>query len=197
MFLKRAAVFFTVAFMAAGPVSGQQLELMPGHQEEDEVVATVDGEEIHMSQLEEAARVQQISFQMMQINPQFGQFLQTAAGQELMDEYRRFALDNLINETLLSQKAGREGIEVSEAEIEEHFSRHVEEIKAQQDITEQELVQALQQQGVSSLDEYRQIFVEHSNLEEQKLLEEAGVEDADVEEYVQRLREEADIEIHL
>lgn len=197
MFLKTLAVLFTAAIIGSVPLEGQQVQPVPGQQdqEEDEVVATVDGEEIYMSQLEEAAGIQGLSIQMMQINPQFGQFLQTESGNELLNEYRRFSLDNLINETLLSQKADREGIEVSDKEIDSNFDQHIEEIKEQQDLSDKELEEALQQQGISSLDEYRQVFVENSNLEEQKLLEEEGVEDTEVEDFVQKLREEADIEI--
>ena len=197
MFLKSIVAGLIFIFATSGTAKPQQMQMMPSPETEDRVVATVDGEEIKMSRLQEAAQTQHLTFQMMQINPQFGQFLQTEKGQELMHEFQIFVLNTLIDQTLLSQKAGREGIEVSKAEIDEQFNQHLEQIQSQHGISESELEEALKQQGISSLQEYRQLFVQHSNLKEQKLLEEAGIEDADVEEYVQKLRQEADIEIKL
>ncbi len=198
MFLKTIAAGFIAVISASFPLQAQEMQMMPAQQQPaDEVVATVDGEEIYMSELENAAQTQMLALQMMQIVPQFGQFLQSESGQHTLDEYRRFVLDNVIDEKLLAQKAGREGIEVSEAEIDEHFDRHINNIKTQHGLTEEELASTLQQQGISSLDEYKDIFVEHSNLEEQKLLEEAGIEADGLEEYVHQLRQEAEIEIRL
>ncbi len=194
MFIKKLYVFLALSVMLTCPLAAQQLQ-MPG-QEEDRPAATVNGETIYMIELNQAAQSQMLIFQMMQVNPQFAQFLQTETGLEFLDEYQRFVLDNLISRTLLTQEAGREGIELSDAEIDEHFNSHIRDIKEQHGLSEEELEEELQQQGIPSMQEYKEVFVEHSNLKEQKLLQEAGVEDADLQEYIRDLRRQADIDIH-
>ncbi|MGM0567874.1 MAG: SurA N-terminal domain-containing protein [Elusimicrobiota bacterium] len=197
MFFKILTAVLATAFFSYSQPAAQQLPMMPEAQAEDKVVATVEGEDLYMSQLQELAQTQQLVFQMMNINPQFAQFLQSREGEQALEEYEKFVLGNLISHTLLKQEAEKEGIEITEQEKQEHFENHIQQLKEQHQLSQDDLEDLIQQQEISSMDEYRELFLEHSNLKEHKLLEKEGIDDSNIEEYITGLKEKADIEIHL
>lgn len=168
------------------PVMAQEEQAQEQAQQQPvqgEIVAEVNGQEITMGELEQQANTQQLIMQLFQTDQVFAQLLySTEAGQNLLDEYRKRKLDGLVEQRLLQQKAEKEGIELTDEEKEEYFQNHIEQLKAQNNISEEELVSALQQQGIESLEDYRQLFLENSNIVINKLLEKDVFDNIEVTE---------------
>jgi peptidyl-prolyl cis-trans isomerase SurA len=151
----------------------QELSLQESQQPEEQVVAKVNGENINRQELQQKTNLQMITQQLFQIDQTFAQFLNySEAGQEFLEEYNRHVLDDLINQFLLTQEAERRGIEVTEEDEDYYFEQHIDTIKERQGISEEEMLEILQQQNVESLEQYQEIFVENSNLPLQKLTQE-------------------------
>ncbi|MGM0409322.1 MAG: peptidylprolyl isomerase [Bacillota bacterium] len=152
---------------------------------ETEVVATVNGEELTRQELEQAAGTQQLIMQIYQSNQQFAQLLASSEeGQNLLEEFNKTKLEELINNTLLKQAAKESGLEVSDEEKQEVFQQQIEQMKQQNDMNDEELEEALKQQGIESMEEYQKMFMEDENLAEdilvQKFIEEEVLADIEV-----------------
>lgn len=131
--------------------------------QEDKVAAVVNGEEIMVSEVDQFAGTQQLVMSLYQSNQQFAQLLlQSEPGQELLKEFQKRKLDELINQRLLEQEAEDRNIEVSQQEKDEMFEQHLDQIKQQNDMSEEDLKQALKQQGIESMDQYKEMFMEQS-----------------------------------
>lgn len=144
-------------------------------QNKKEVVATIDGEEVYMRELEQTANIQQIMIQLQQQHPQFVQFLYTSPeGQKLLDAYKRSQLNDLISRKLLKREAEREEIVLTQKDKENYFNEQVEMIKQQQNMSDKELLNALKKQGIESLEKFKEFFIQQQkdNLIVQKLVEE-------------------------
>ncbi|MFW5999511.1 MAG: SurA N-terminal domain-containing protein [Halanaerobiaceae bacterium] len=155
-----------------------------GGGEESEKVATVDGEELTMQELEQAAGIQQIMMQMQQ-NPEFVEFLNTSdEGQEFLDAYKKEQLDSLIEQKLLEMEVEEQEIELTDEEKDEYFDEQLEMIKQQQGMSEDEILENLEQQDIDSMDEFKDQFLsqQEDNLKVQKLLDEKAGEDIEVTE---------------
>ncbi|MFW6410366.1 MAG: SurA N-terminal domain-containing protein [Halanaerobiales bacterium] len=155
-----------------------------GGGEESEKVATVDGEELTMQELEQAAGIQQIMMQMQQ-NPEFVEFLNTSdEGQEFLDAYKKEQLDSLIEQKLLEMEVEEQEIELTDEEKDEYFDEQLEMIKQQQGMSEDEILESLEQQDIDSMDEFKDQFLsqQEDNLKVQKLLDEKAGEDIEVNE---------------
>ncbi len=160
----------------------QELSLQDPQQPEEQFVAEVNGEKINRQELQQKTNLQMITQQLFQIDQNFAQFLNySEAGQEFLEAYNRHVLDDLIDEVLLQQEAEKRGIEITEEDEDHYFEQHIDTIKEQQGITEEEIVEILQQQNIESLEQYQEIFVENSNLTIQKLIQELtrGIEITD------------------
>jgi hypothetical protein len=171
------------AYDAPEESSGQQeLSIQDSMQEADEqVIASVNGENLYREQLQQKTRLQLIHQQLFQIDQKFAQFLNySEAGQQFLEEYNRYIMNDLIDEVLLMQEADRRGIKVTEEDEDYYFEEHIENIKEQQGINEEEIVEILQGQGVDSLEQYQQIFVENTNLLVEKLTNEEIISDIEI-----------------
>ncbi len=164
-------------FIFSAPLSGQeQSELQ---QNKKQVVATIDGKEVYMKELEQMANLQQIMIQLQQQYPQFVQFLYTSPeGEKFLDAYKRSQLNNLISRKLLEREAEREEIELTQKDKENYFKDQLEMIKQQQNMSEEELLKALQKQGIESLEKFKEMFIQQQkdSLIVQKLIEEIVLE---------------------
>lgn len=229
MKLKSLVLMTLVLVLVSVPVLGQgqgqgMQGMMPEGQsdiEPDEVVATVNGEELLFEELEEITGIQNLTMQLMQSNPQFAQFLtESEAGEKFLNAYRRDSVDELIQQELLRQKADELDIEVTEEKEDEYFSQVKEQLdsqREQQDLSEEEYIEQLNQQipdqEIESMDDIKELVLAEADLRTQVLIEEHIVdeidEDLDEEEmqqaqleqnedfqaYVDELREEADVEV--
>ncbi len=173
--LFKKLILITFAFLLFGmPVLSQ--EATGGEEIEGQIIAIVNGENLYMQDLEKRTNIQLITQQLSQIDQKFAQFLNySEAGQEFLMEYNRYVLDDLIGEILLLQEAGRKGIEVTEEDEDYYFEQHINEIKEKNGLSEEEILEVLQQQQIESLEQYQEVFVSNSNLLVQKLMEEEGI----------------------
>ncbi len=173
--LFKKLILITFAFLLFGmPVLSQ--EATGGEEIEGQIIAIVNGENLYMQDLEKRTNIQLITQQLSQIDQKFAQFLNySEAGQEFLMEYNRYVLDDLIGEILLLQEADRKGIEVTEEDEDYYFEQHINEIKEKNGLSEEEILEVLQQQQIESLEQYQEVFVSNSNLLVQKLMEEEGI----------------------
>lgn len=126
-----------------------------------EIAAYVNGEEISMQELEQFAGVEGIIMQSLQMNQEFTSvILQTEAGQEVIEEYKRLKLEQLIINQLLVQEAKKNEIKVSDQEMNNIFDQQIKAFKQQNNFNDEQLEKNIQQKGFESLAQYRDIFFE-------------------------------------
>ncbi|MBF8437884.1 peptidyl-prolyl cis-trans isomerase [Halanaerobiaceae bacterium Z-7014] len=146
--------FLAVTLLTGSVVSAQEMA-------EDELAAIVNGEEISILEIDEFIGTEQVVMQIFQTNQEFGQLLlQTEAGHDLMNEYRKMKFDEFLTYYLLNREVEEKGLEMTDDDKDEFFDDHLELVMAQNNMNEQELLQVLQQQGIQSLDEYKEMFLE-------------------------------------
>lgn len=164
-------------FLISAPLFGQ-VQSKP-QQNKKKVVATIDGKEVYMKELEQKANLQQIMMQLQQRHPKFVQFLYSSPeGQNFLEAYKRNQLNDLIARKLLKREAKREEIVLTRKDKENYFNEQLEMIKKQQKMSEEELVKALQKQGIESIEKFKEVFIKQQkdNLVVQKLIEEIVLE---------------------
>lgn len=128
------------------------------------IAAVVGGQEITVSEVDDYAKTQQLVQQLYQVNPQFTQLLfSTQSGEGLLNEWRKKQLDQMIMENLMMDEVAKRGITISDQEKDQLFNEQVQMIMQQNQLTEDQLVDALKQQGIGSLDEYKQYFMEQND----------------------------------
>ncbi len=174
------------------PVMAQNTEEVSEAVNEDtpQVAATVNGEEISMQELEQFAGVRNVLMQILQSNQEFGTVLiQTEAGQNVITEFRKYKLDQLVTSKLLIQEAKSRGIEVSEEEKNNIFDQQVNALKQQNNLNDEQFQRAIQQQGFESLDQYKDMFMENNmdgflvNKLRDEVISDISISDAEAEEY--------------
>ena len=108
IFVAIAALIFTVPVMATEGASDS-------NNSEGEIAAIVNGEKITVRELDQYANIQQLVMSLYQNNQQFAQLLlQTEAGQDLLNEYRKTKMDSMITKELLKMEAEKRNIELTE-----------------------------------------------------------------------------------
>ncbi|MGM0445986.1 MAG: peptidyl-prolyl cis-trans isomerase [Bacillota bacterium] len=138
----------------------------------NEEVAEVNGDSVTANELEQFAQTQQLVMQISQVDQSFAQLLFSSdPGQNLLKEYRKVKLDELINQKLLSQAAQESNVEVTQEEKDQYFNQQVEQIKEENDLSQEEFEDVLEQQGISSVEEYKERFLENSNILVDKFLQ--------------------------
>jgi len=181
---KKLLTVFTLALLIpvlSIGVMAQEVNVEDPNEGETEVVATVNGEKISRQELEQAAGTQQLIMQIYQNNQQFAQLLaSTEAGQNLLEEFNKTKLEEVINNTLLKQAAKDSGVELTEKEKNEMFNRQVEQLKSQNNWSDEQFKQVLSQQGIGSIEDYKEMFLENENLAVQKYIEEEILADLEV-----------------
>lgn len=182
IFAAIVALLFTTPIMATEGTSSDESEA--------ELAAIVNGEKITISELDQFANMQQLIMSLYQNNQQFTQLLlQTEAGQDLLNEYRKTKLDGMITMELLKMEAEKRNIELSEEEKNEMFNQQLASIKQNNNLTDEQLLSSLNEQGISSLEEYKGMFLENNknNLVINKLMQEVtnevNISDEEAKEY--------------
>ncbi len=159
----------------------------------DEIVATVNGEEIYRNDFEQVLEQEKMEYQMQGVD------FDSEEMSDTLEELEQHVLDNyFIIPTLIKQKAEEEGITVSSKEVEQRYHEYVaafggeEELLQQlealnmtredidEDITHELLIQ-------NYLDYYMDQYLEN-NPEEKVVKDEIEVTTEDLEEYYQQLR---------
>jgi len=167
IFVAILVLMFTTPIIATEGTSSNESEA--------DLAAIVDGEKITISELDQFANMQQLIMSLYQSNQQFTQLLlQTEAGQDLLNEYRKTKLDGMITMELLKMEAEKRNIELSEEEKDKMFNQQLASIKQNNNLTNDQLLSSLNEQGISSLEEYKGMFLENNkdNLVINKLMQE-------------------------
>lgn len=185
-----ALVMISLLFISI-PLMAQESE-----QQNNEVAAVVNGQNITENQLEQYAGIQQLVMTLFQSNQQFASvLLDSEEGEALINEFKKRKLDGLIEQTLLEQEAEARNVIVSQEDKEESFNQHLNQIKQQYNLSESQLVETLSQQGIGSLDQYKEMFLNESeqdlliNKLSQEVVEEAEVSDQEIENYYNENKE--------
>jgi len=121
---KRNFVIFSLILLLVTPFSGvlAQENGSSSQQQQPTVVATVNGSEITQQELSQSAQVYPIIMTLSRQFRSFAQFLMTSeAGNEFLTEYRKYALDNLIEQELQKQKMNELGIEANDEEVQKQI----------------------------------------------------------------------------
>lgn len=130
---------------------------------EDQVVAVVKGQEITMNELDNATNLSQLIMQLYQLDQQFtGLLFSSDSGQALLNEYRKIQLDQYIIQILLTQEVEAKGITLSEDEKFAIFQNQIENVMRQNNFSQEQLLAALNQQGLATLEDYRNFFMEQN-----------------------------------
>lgn len=155
-------------------------------QSEPTVVATVNGENITQQQLSSATQVYPIIMTLSQKYRNFAQFLMTdEAGSKFLSEYRKYMLDQLIDQTLKQQQIKEKGITVPEEEVQSEIDKIIENNDQFND--EKALEDYLKNNQNMSMDEFKSMIKE--SLRSQKLTEEVTKDVTISEEQVQEYYE--------
>jgi len=159
-------------------------------QSQDKIAAVVNGEEITLNEVDQYANTQQVLMSVYQANQEFGQLLfQTEAGNKLIREFQKRKMDELITKRLLANEAQKRNLTVSQEEKDKVFNDYIERVKSSNNLNDEQLLNALKQQNINSLEEYKQMFIENSeeslliNKLQEQVLGDVAVSDQEVEDY--------------
>ncbi len=179
--MKKVVFVLFALLMLAMPVLAEDMA---------KVVAVVEGQEVTLSELDNVMNMQEFMMQLYQANAEFTQLLlMSENGQNLLNEYRKTQLEQYVVQVLLGQEAEKRNLSISEERENEIFEQRVQQILQQNNVTREQLLQAIQQQGIASFEEYKNIFIEQSGkyllIDElqKQVLSEIVATDAEVQEY--------------
>lgn len=175
--------------MVPTTVMAQNME-MDGEQPADQslnpneqVVATVNEEEITSQQLAQQANINQILQQVSQVDQQLAQILASSeAGSQVMEELQSAKLDSIIDSVLLKQAAEESDITLSQEEIDEIYQQQKNAILEQQQMDEEQFLSVLQQQGYENEEAYKEEFSSNPQIKINKLIEEEVVSNIEISE---------------
>jgi len=157
------SIVMVLTLLIAFPAIAQNGEVSDTTDEgtQPDVAAVVNDEEISVQELQQYAGTQNLIMTLYQSFPEFTQvLLQTEPGQGVLEEFQKIKLDQLINEKLLAQEAKERDLELDQEEMNEIFNQQIEGIKEQNNMDDAQLEEALKQQGIESLEAYKETFFE-------------------------------------
>ncbi len=163
---KILCLLIVLSILCVGAIAQEE---STSNSQDGSIAATVNGEVITKQSLMSAAQLTQIFQTLIGQFPVFGQvLLQTEDGRTFLDSYQRNILDQMINSRLSVQLAKEHEIQVEEKTINEQVQDQLDQIKEQNQMTIEDISNALQQQG-SSLEEYKTMLA--TNIREQLLVQ--------------------------
>ena len=155
----------------------------PSLNQGNQVVATVNGEEITSQQLAQQANVNQMLQQISQVDQQLVQILANSeAGNQVLEQYQNAKLDSLIDNVLLEQKVEEEGITLTQSEIDEIYQQQKQAILQQNQMTEEDFLSVLEQRGYENEAAYKEEFASNPQIKINKLIEEKVLSNIEVSE---------------
>ena len=149
----------------------------------NQVVATVNGEEISSQQLAQQANVNQILQQVSQVDQQLAQLLASSeAGKTVLEELQKAKLDSLIDNVLLEQAAAESDITLTQEEKNEIYEQQKSAILQQNQMDEEQFLSILEQRGYENEEAYKEEFSNNPQIKINKLIEEEVLADVEVTE---------------
>ncbi|MFW5718804.1 MAG: peptidyl-prolyl cis-trans isomerase, partial [Halanaerobium sp.] len=105
-------------------------------------------------------------------------------------------LEQLITNELLVQEAKNRGLEVSDKEMNKIFDQQVNALKQQNNLNDEQLEEAIQQQGFESMKQYKDMFFENNmngflvNKLREEVVNEVNISDQEAKEYYDNNQEQ-------
>ncbi len=131
--------------------------------QKQKVAAVINGNEVTVKQLNQFAGTNQLIMRIYRQNKDFAQvILQSDPGKKLLNKYRENKLQDLIRQRLIIQEAKSRDISLSQSKKDQLFQQHIQSIKQQNQLNDSQLEQALQKQGIESLDQYKEVFLQRN-----------------------------------
>ena len=153
------------------------------NQAENNVVASVNGEEITSQQLAQQANVNQILQQVSQVDQQLAQILASSeAGNTVLEELQKAKLDSLIDNVLLEQAAEESDITLTQSEKDEIYEQQKSAILQQNQMNEEQFLSVLEQQGYENEAAYKEEFSNNPQIKINKLIEEEVLANIEISE---------------
>lgn len=160
----------------ADPALGENLNA-------NQVVATVNGEEITSQQLAQQINVNQILQQVSQVDQQLAQLLASSeAGKTILNELRKAKLDSVIDNVLLEQAAEESDITLTQAEKDEIYQQQKDAILQQNQMDQEQFLSILEQQGYENEAAYKEEFSNNPQIKINKLIEEKVLSNIEISE---------------
>lgn len=132
-------------------------------QQKTQVAAIVNGNKITNQQLNQFAGTNQLIMSIYRQNKDFAQVvLQSDPGQKLLNKYRKNKLQDLIKQRLIIQEAKNRDLELTQEQKNQFFQQHLKSVKQKNKMSDKQLKQALQKQGINSIDQYKKVFLQRN-----------------------------------
>jgi len=145
---------------------------------ESNIVAKVNGEKITRQELLQKAKINQVLMKINRIDQQFLRVLTgTKSGKNVIKEYQKRKLDNLINNILLEQQAQKSGISLSQEKKEKIYQQQKKAILKNNNLSQKQFLSILKKQGFKNEKAYKQQFLNNPQLKVNKLIEKEVVSD--------------------
>lgn len=164
---------------------------------DEQIAVILNGEKISVSEVDQAIDLNGFISQLYQIDPNFVQLLyQTEAGVELINEYRKANLDNVIIKKLLEEKIEKENITISNEKKDEIFNEQIDYIMQENQVTEDQLLESLKMQGIESFDVFKEMLLTQNETIlliaelQNRVIESVTVSDEDVKKYYDENQEQ-------
>jgi len=158
--------------------------------QQKKVAAVINGNEVTMTQLNQFAGTNQLVMSIYRQNKAFAQvILQSEPGQKLLEKYREKKLQDLIRQRLIIQEAKDRDLTLSQSKKDQLFQQHIQSVKQQNQLNDDQLEQALQKQGIESLDQYKEVFLQRNqdqlliNELRKQVTKDVSVSEDKIEEY--------------
>lgn len=149
----------------------------------NQVVATVNDENITSQQLAQQANINQVLQQVSQVDQQLAQLLASSeAGNKVLKELRNEKLDSIIDNVLLKQAAEEADITLSQKEKDEIYQQQKNAILKQQQMTEEQFLSILKKQGYENEAAYKKEFSNNPQIKINKLIEEEVIANIEISE---------------
>jgi len=151
-----------------------------GSDDEQTVVATVNGEEIYENEWQQT--VDQMTMQYTQM----GMDLESEEGQQMLEMIEEQALDSLIQQTAVVQYAVEEGVSVSDDEIQEEIDAMIEQHGGEDEF------ESVLEQNDHTMDSFRDFLYDELTIEAylDEYLDEVEVSEEEINEYYEGYAEQ-------
>ncbi|MGM0603715.1 MAG: peptidyl-prolyl cis-trans isomerase [Bacillota bacterium] len=157
MRLKRNFIVITLALIMLLSVTVMAQDSQP--EQQAEIAATVNGEEITMQQLESFAGIRNLLTQLIRTNQEFAGFLlQSESGNQLIEDYRKMKLDQIIISELVAQETKERGLALNEQEKDDIFQQQLDALMSENDQTMEELTTDIEK-DFDSVEDYKNEFL--------------------------------------
>lgn len=194
--MKKIVLLLLVLALAVTPVMATEGNVQQ-QATEQKVAAVVNGDEITVAEVDQKSNLNSLIQNLYQSNQGFAQvLLSTEEGEALLNEYRRTSLEGIIVEKVLMEEIEKREITLSDARKDEIFSESVENIKSRNNMTEEQLLEALSQQGINDMEGFRTAFFENNNNAllinelQEKVVGEVKVTEEEIKEYYKENKDE-------